>query len=533
MTSVRDSVFALLERHGMTMVFGNPGSTEMGFLNDLPDGFRYILGLQEGAVVSMADGYAQATDGPVLVSLHSAPGVGNAMGSIVNARANRSPLIITAGTQARPMQAMEAWLTNVDATLLPRPAVKWAGEAARAQDTPAVLARAIHEATLPPPGPVFVSQPMDDWDGDVVDAETRHLVGRRVVNGSGLDEGQAADIVARLLGADSALIVLGSAVDSPQAWEDTVALAEATGATVMMAPLESRWSFPGWHPQFRGVLAPAIATATEQMAGYDVVLVIGAPVFRYYPYLPGELLPEGTRLLQITDDAAQAARAPMGDAVVTDPVAAVRSLAAACATADASAAPPAADAPGPVATHGTSPMRATDVFTVLASVAGPDLAMVNESPSNLNPLLSCWRPQHPRSLFFSGSGGLGFGTSAAVGVQLGMPDRPVLGLLGDGALQYSVQGLYTAALYDVPITFLVMRNREYAVLKWFSRVKNSPHIPGLDLPGLDSVKIAQGYGVPARSVHEPGELEAALQEDLAAPGPRLIEVAIDSSTEIG
>ncbi len=529
MTSVRDSVFSLLERHGMTTVFGNPGSTEMGFLNDLPGGFRYILGLQGGAVVAMADGYSQAIDGPVLVNLHSAPGVGNAMGSIVNARANRTPLVITAGTQARPMQVMESWLTNIDATTLPRPAVKWAGEAPRPQDTAATLARAIHEATLPPPGPVFVSQPADDWAADVVDAETHHLAERRVAAGSGLDPAMAARVVEELRAAESPLIVLGAALDTPEGWENTVALAEATGAEVMMAPLESRWSFPGWHPQFRGVLSPSIAGATAQMSGYDMVLVLGAPVFRYYPYIPDELLPEGTRLLHITDDPGQAARAPMGDAVVTDPVGAARVLVEATAGSGTVAA---GESPEPVTSHGPAPLHPTDVFTVLAEVAGPDLAMVNESPSNFNPLLTCWRPSRPRSLFFSGSGGLGFGTSAAVGVQLGMPDRPVLGLLGDGALHYSVQGLYTAALYNVPVTFLVLRNHQYGVLKWFGQQTDARHVPGLELPDLDAVKIAEGYGVPARSVREADELEAVLREDLETDGPRLIQVEIDRTVGV-
>lgn len=531
MSSVRDSVFSLLDHHGMTTVFGNPGSTEMGFLNDMPQEFRYILGLQEAVVVSMADGYAQATDGPVLVNLHSAPGVGNAMGSIVNARANRTPLVITAGTQARPMHAMEAFLTNVDGGTLPRPAVKWAGEAARAQDTAAILARAIHEATLPPPGPVFVSQPMDDWDGDVVDAETRHLLTRQVSIGGDLNPSTVGEIVDLLRGAESPLIILGAALDRPQAWHDTVVLAEATGAAVMMAPLESRWSFPGWHPQFRGVLAPAIAPATAQLSGHDVVVVLGAPVFRYYPYLPGELLPDGTRLVHITDDPGQAARAPMGSAVVADPVAAARLLATAAATAGSPPASPEHHTE-PLATSGPAPLRPTDVFTVLAAVSGPDLAMVNESASNLSTLFECWRPTRPRSLFFSGSGGLGFGAAAAVGVQLGMPDRPVLAVVGDGALQYSVQGLYTAAQYQIPVTFLVMRNQQYAILKWFGEQNDAPDVPGLDLPDLDSVKIAEGYGVPAQAVRETGELEAALRSALAADGPRLIEVDIEGAAAV-
>ena len=171
MPSVREATFDLFRAHGMTTMFGNPGSTELPMLADFPDDFRYVLGLQEAVVVGMADGYAQASGRPTLVNLHTAPGVGNAMGAIFNAQANNSPLVITAGQQARAQMTLQANLTNRDAARLPHPLVKWSYEPPRAQDVPLALARAAHLATLPPRGPVFVSVPMDDWDAEVDDAD--------------------------------------------------------------------------------------------------------------------------------------------------------------------------------------------------------------------------------------------------------------------------------------------------------------------------------------------------------------------------
>src|SRR3954462_13589242 len=164
MASVREATFELFRKHGMTTMFGNPGSTELSMLAEFPDDFRYVLGLQEAVVVGMADGYAQATGRTTVVNLHTAPGVGNAVGGIFNAQANKSPLLITAGQQVRAQITMEASLANRDATMGPAPYMKWSHEPPRAQDVPHALARAIHHASLPPRGPAFVSIPMDDWD---------------------------------------------------------------------------------------------------------------------------------------------------------------------------------------------------------------------------------------------------------------------------------------------------------------------------------------------------------------------------------
>src|SRR5438445_10417958 len=180
MANVREATIEMLRERGMTTVFGNPGSTELPMLADFPDDFRYVLGLQEAAVVGMADGFAQASGRPAFVNLHTAPGVGNAMGAIFNAQANHSPLVITAGNQARSVMTLQANLTNRDATRMPHPLVKWSYEPPRAEDVPHAIARAIHIASLPPKGPAFVSIPMDDWQAEVDADAVAHVIKRAV-----------------------------------------------------------------------------------------------------------------------------------------------------------------------------------------------------------------------------------------------------------------------------------------------------------------------------------------------------------------
>ena len=199
MPTVRDAAFELFREHAMTTIFGNPGSTELPMLADFPEDFRYVLGLQEAVAVGMADGYAQASGRPAHVNLHTAPGVGNAMGAIFNAQANKSPLLVTAGQQVRAQVTMQANLTNRDATRMPHPLVKWSFEPPRAQDVPLALAHGIHLAGLPPRGPVFVSLPMDDWGAEAEAAgggpraAARSVSGRAVADpGRGRGPGQAA-----------------------------------------------------------------------------------------------------------------------------------------------------------------------------------------------------------------------------------------------------------------------------------------------------------------------------------------------------
>src|SRR5579862_9430589 len=218
MATVREATLELFRAHGMTTIFGNPGSTELPMLRELPDDFRYVLGLQEQAVVGMADGYAQASGTPTHVNLHTAPGVGNAVGAIFTARANKAPLVITAGQQVRAHITHEALLTHRDATVTPQPFVKWSHEPPRAQDVPGAIGRAIHHAMLPPRGPAFVSVPMDDWAAEAdehraVEARRRVLTGRAVP-----DLVQLAQLASLVESARSPVLVAGPDVDASDGW---------------------------------------------------------------------------------------------------------------------------------------------------------------------------------------------------------------------------------------------------------------------------------------------------------------------------
>ena len=532
MSSVREATFELLRAHGMTTIFGNPGSTELPMLADFPDDFTYVLGLQELVVVGMADGFAQATGRPTHVNLHTAPGVGNAVGGIFNAQANKSPLVITAGQQVRPQMEMEALLTNRDAVVGPQPYVKWSHEPARAQDVPAAIARAIHYASLAPRGPAFVSIPMDDWKQEAEPERTAAVIARRVSGRTAPGEAALADVGERLAAARAPALVIGPDVDAAGGWDAAVALAEKQRLTVWAAPTTggSRIGFPERHPQFAGILPPAIGPVSETLKAHDLVLVVGSSVFPYYPYLPGPLLAEGTSLVALTSDPAEAARAPMGDAIVGDvalglarlvelvPVAEDRSLPE---PRPEPVEPPAADPP--------DRLSGSQAMAALADVWPSDAVAVVETPSCLSSLRNRLRLSRPGSYYFSASGGLGFGIAAAVGVQMAQPERPVVCVLGEGSAQYGITALWSALAYRVPVTFLVLRNDEYAILKWFGMLEQTAGVPGLDLPGLDVAAVARGYGLPAHEVTGREELTDALRGALAADdGPRLIQVPVAS-----
>ncbi len=320
MSTVREATFELLRRHGISMIFGNPGSTELPMLTDFPDDFRYILALQEASAVGIADGYAQASGKPALVNLHTAPGVGNGMGAIFNAQANKSPLVITAGQQYRTLMTLQANLTNRDATRMPHPLVKWSYEPPCARDVPHALARALHLAGLPPRGPVFVSIPMDDWSAETDEHQTQHQIARAVSGRSEPEQTVIGELAKRLESARNPAFVAGPEIDSSGGWAAAVRLAERQRLAVYATPAPGggRIGFPENHPLFQGILPPAVGPVGEALAAHDLVLCAGTSVFPYYPNVPGQLLADDTRLVAITSDPDEAARAPMGDAIVAD-----------------------------------------------------------------------------------------------------------------------------------------------------------------------------------------------------------------------
>ncbi len=528
MATVREATLDIFRAHGMTTIFGNPGSTELPMLAELPDDFRYVLGLQELVVVGMADGYAQASGRPTHVNLHTAPGVGNAVGGIGNAKANKAPLVITAGQQVRAQVTHEALLTNRDATIGPQPYVKWSHEPPRAQDVPGAIARAIHHASLPPRGPAFVSIPMDDWDAEA-DEDRALNAQRRVVSGRAVpDPAELAQLAAVLESARDPVMVAGPDIDASGGWYAAVALAEKQRLPVWASPgtASSRLGFPENHPNFVGVLPPAIGPLAQTLNGHDLILVVGTSVFPYYPYIPGPLLPEGASLIAITSDPDEAARAPMGDAIVGDVALALQQLVELVGESGRPGPDPRAAPSEPTQ---ADPMSGSAAMAALADAWPEGGIAVAEAPSSASALRNRLRLSRPGSYYQSASGGLGFGICAAVGVQLAEPERPVVCVIGEGSAQYGITVLWTAVAYKVPVTFLVLRNKEYAILKWFAEFEQVSGVRGLELPGLETAAVARAYGMPAETVTGREQLTDALRGAIAADdGPRLIEARVAS-----
>lgn len=525
MATVKEATFDLLRAHGITTMFGNPGSTELPMLAGFPDDFRYVLGLQEAVVVGMADGFAQASGRPGFVNLHTAPGVGNAMGAIFNAQANHSPLVITAGNQTRSLMTLQANLTNRDATRMPHPLVKWSYEPPRAEDVPHAIARAIHAASLPPKGPAFVSIPMDDWAAEVDDDAVRHAAARRVTAAAAAADGEVVELARTLESAKNPALVAGPDVDASGAWDLAIELAERQRLPVWASPAPGggRLGFPEAHPNFRGVLPPAIGPLGQTLEPYDFVLVLGASVFAYYPNIPGPLLGDGTRLVAVTSDPDEAQRAPMGDAIVADVHATLGALLEIVGESER-------EGPGPLPAVSepdqSDPISPSAAVQALADVWPEDGIAVVESPSATLAIRNRLKLSRPGSWFFGAGGGLGFGLPAAVGVQMAQPGRPVVCVIGEGSTQYAVQAFWTAVAYEVPLTVLVLRNEEYAILKWFAGLEQVSGAPGLDLPRLESAQLAAAYGVSTRETTSVDETREALRGAIASPKPELVEVRV-------
>jgi benzoylformate decarboxylase len=422
------------------------------------------------------------------------------------------------------MMLCEPYLVNKDETLLPLPWVKWAYQPARAQDVPAAFMRAYAVALQPPAGPVFLSIPLDDWEKPALGPAVVRTVSHRVSP----DVQRLREFAARINAAQRPLLVYGPEIDRSGAWDAGVAFAEKVGAPVYSGPLGDRASFPEDHRLYQGQLPMTIAGVTEILRGHDLAIVIGAQVFRYYPFVAGEYLPEGTELLQITTDPGLAGAAPVGDSVLGDARLAVEQLTGL--VDDHSGRTVAARAVHAidVDTAGAPPLTPDAVWSTLSTVKPADSPLVTESTSTMAEQLRWLPTTRPASFFATASGGIGWGVPAAVGIALGDRargvKRTVLATIGDGSFQYSVQAIWTAAQHRLSIVFVVMRNGEYSILKSFAELERTPGVPGLDLPGLDIASIATGFGCRAVNVDSTEKLAHEFTAALDIDGPTVIVV---------
>ncbi|QOZ07380.1 benzoylformate decarboxylase [Bradyrhizobium sp. CCBAU 51765] len=522
--TVKQATLDLLRAFGITKVFGNPGSTELPFLSDWPDDIDYVLALQEASAVGMADGYAQATRNAGFVNLHSAAGVGNALGNIYTAHRNQTPLVITAGQQARSILPLQAFLYAERASEFPRPYVKYSVEPARPEDVPAAIARAYYTAMQPPCGPTFVSIPIDDWAHAAAPIEARK-VSREI----GPEADAMKALVAALGSAKHPALVVGPGVDRAGAVDLMVRVAEKAKASVWVSPFSARCSFPERHPQFAGFLHASPAQLSDALRAHDLVVVVGAPVFTFHVEGHAAIFDGGATIFQITDDPDAAAVTPVGTSIIATMKPALTMLLGLLPESKRAAPKGRTLPPAPQA---ADPLPVEFLLHALSQAMPDSASLVEEVPSH-RPAMQKFMPMRGQDSFFTmSSGGLGYSLPAAVGMALGKPSSRTVCLIGDGSAMYSIQALWTAAQRKLPLTVVVINNSGYGAMRSFSQVMQVRNVPGLELPGIDFVRLAEGMGCHAVRVSKAAELGEALKRGMAHAGTSLVEVIVDSAVPV-
>jgi benzoylformate decarboxylase len=535
-TTVRDATLQVLRDAGMRRMFANPGSTEVPFLADLPDDFEFVLALHEGSVVGMATGHAIATGRPAFVLLHTTAGLGNAVGALATARANRAPLVVVVGQQDRRHLALVPFLGGPVEGLAGSYPV-WTDAPAIAQDVPAAIRRAGYEATYRR-GPAIVAVPMDDWHAPTADG--LGLASPLAVEHGEPEHRPAVHRFSLFLNdAASPAIVVGAGADDPTAWAALEEIAERLGAPVWQEAFGARAGFRQDHPQFAGHLPAGRSRLRGVLAPHDLVVVVGTGAFRQYPYEPGPLVPDGTSVLVLSDDPDEVHHSHARLAVLADVgtfcallATAIRDRRAGAAQVRVPPVPVPERAPAPDVAERPEPdavPHAADVFTLLAERLPEDVVVVEETPSTRPDLHRLMPARRPRGFVSAAHGGLGFGLPAAAGLRLGDPGRPVVAVLGDGSAMYAVQGLWSAARYGCGVLYVILSNGRYAIMDRLAEKQGGkPPWPAFD--DVDIPAMAAALGCASRRVTTYAELVEALDD--VVPGlarraePLVLDVAV-------
>ncbi len=541
----------VLESEGVEYIFGNPGTTELPLIDALvgSEALHYVLALQEASVVAMADGYAQAAGRPGFVNLHTAGGLGHGMGNLLNAQVSGTPLVVTAGQQDSRHALMDPLLFG-DLVGIATPSVKWAREVTKADQLPVLIRRAFQDCDAAPSGPVFLSLPMDMM-------EEMTTVG--IAGPSGIDIRPVAGslpLLAELLAGFAPgrlAIIAGDEVWTSGATAQAVALAEALGAPVYGSSWPAHLPFPTAHPLWCGHLATRASEIAAELAPFDAVFALGGKSLITILYSDGSAVPDGCQVFQLSSDVRDLGRSyqtrlsVQGD--VRDSLEALLPPLRAGLSGRRAALDVATAGHGVrrQARHAALEQRAEreaawPVISPLVAArevlraVGPQMPVVDEAIATSASLRSLLRDERPRPYAMIRGGALGWGLPAAAGYSLGIGREPVVCLLGDGAAMYSPQALWTLAHERLPVTVLVMNNREYNVLKNFMRGQShflsaaSNRFIAIDLvdPPIDYLALAASMGVPARRVERAQDIAAAVEAGITSGRPNLIEVPISA-----
>jgi benzoylformate decarboxylase len=528
--TVRDETFAVLHRLGLTRIFGNPGSTEIAFLADLPDGFDFVLGLHEGAVVGMASGYAIGTGRPAFVNLHTAAGLGNAVNAIVCARDNRVPLVVVVGQQDRRQLSFAPFLTGRNLERLAGEYPVWTTQPADAASVPGAIVRARHEAVVRR-GPALVVVPMGDWDVPLGAEWPGVATPDRLLVETTPSDAVIEELAALVEAAESPALVVGAGLDSDDGWAAGVALAERLSCPVWQDAFSSRAGFPHGHRLFAGHLPWSRAELRALLAGNDLVLAAGTPAFRLYLYDDGPLVGPDTRVAVVSDDPEETNRSRCDLAVLASPAGVLRALADRLPQRQGEVAgierPPAPEPPA-----ADEALRAEHLLHALTDRLPADAILVEEAPSNRPALFSRLTAGSPLGFVSVANGALGFGLPAAIGLRLALPERPVVALLGDGSATYTVQALWSASRYEAGVVFCVVGNAGYAIMDEIA-AQHGGTGPWPSFAELDLAAVARGFGCSAETIATHDDLVRTLDEVLPGLRDRRTPLLLDVRVSAG
>ena len=539
----------ILESEGVDYIFGNPGTTELPLIDALLEtpAIRYILALQEASVVAMADGYAQAARKPGFINLHTAGGLGHGLGNLLNASVSQTPLVVTAGQQDSRHTITDPLLFG-DLVTIAGPAVKWAHEVAHADQLPILVRRAFNDAKAAPTGPVFLSLPMDVMEEmSSVGIGAPSAIDRRPVAGS-------LEALASLLAGvkpGRLLIIAGDEVHASDASTEVAALAEILGAPVYCSSWPSHIPFPTSHPLWSGKMPHNGAEIAKLLGNYDAIFALGGKSLITILYTEGSAVPAGCMVFQMTTDVRDLGRTYHTElSVVGDIRQSLRHVnpmlkgkVEATAVARAALVQSVGESQQARCRQLEDRARAqwdAPVITPLVAAheamraIGPQTRIVDEAVATSEYVREFLNSSSSLQYAFTRGGALGWGMPAAVGASLGLGRAPVVSLVGDGAALYSPQALWTAAHEQLPVTFVVMNNSEYNILKNFMRSRagyvaaRANRFIAMDIadPAINFQSLARSMGVPAQRIERAGDIAGAVEAGIASGKPNLIEITI-------
>ena len=541
----------MLEAEGARWVFGNPGTSEGPILDALEDasGLEYVLTTQEGVAMGMADGYARATGRPAFVNLHIETGLANGISLLHNANEGGTPLVLTSANK----DIRKLTEGRTDLAEMTRMFTKWSAEVTHPEQIPSVMRRAFTEAMTPPTGPTYIAFSAnaldDEADMDIVPSAPGYP---RVHP----DPRAVADASELLTAAENPIIIVGDRLAQSGGVDEAVRLAEITGSTVYAASY-SEMNFPTNHPQFMGRIAPGMPAGQALLSKDDVVLAVGTNVFAGYFYFSGPALSSATKLVHIDSAYGEIGKTePTDVGIAADPKSALADLAEALdsdmsGTARESArvriAGLAQQKAAQIAARDQrlkdrwdlSPMSAERMMHELAAVLPPDTIIADDSVTSRDAIHDAITFNEPGSVFGERGGALGWGMGGAMGVKLANPNRPVVGVIGDGSSMMTVQALWTAANSRIPVVYVICNNRAYRILKLNMNAYKTQILGeqdpqseylAMDFPTpMNIAGIADAIGVHSRKIEDPADLAPAMRQALELGAPAVLDVSIDGT----